>query len=122
MPETLSIASPSVVAEPALVPRNTARVAISILLTVLDSWAVVAFGGTLYRVSAHHPIWVVLLFVSLFASLARTWYLALADRQRHPSTHPTESRREENFYVPQPGKDVRLQAVQLARPRRQHHP
>ena len=85
MPETLSIASPSVVAEPALVPRNTARVAISILLTVLDSWAVVAFGGTLYRVSAHHPIWltgVVLLFVSLFALLARTWYLALAVRQR----------------------------------------
>ena len=85
MPETLSIASPSVVAEPALVPRNTARVAISILLTVLDSWAVVAFGGTLYRVSAHHPIWltgIVVLFVSLFASLARTWYLARADRQR----------------------------------------
>ena len=81
MPGTLSIASPSVVAEPALVPRNTARLAISILLTVLDSWAVVAFGGTLCRVSVHHPIWftgVVLLFVSLFASLARTWYLALA--------------------------------------------
>ena len=85
MPESLLIASPSAVSEPALIPRNTARVAISILLTVLDSWAVVAFGGTLYRVSAHHPIWltgVVLLFVSVFASLARTWYLALAVRQR----------------------------------------
>ena len=85
MPETLSIASPSVVAETALVPRNTARVAISILLTVLDSWAVIAFGGTLYRVSAHHPIWltgIILLFVSLFASLERTWYLALAVRPR----------------------------------------
>ena len=85
MPESMSIASPSAVSEPALIPRNTARVAISILLTVLDSWAVVAFGGMLYRVSAHHPIWltgVVLLFVSLFASLARTWYLALAVRQR----------------------------------------
>ena len=85
MPETLSIASPSAVAEPALVPRNAARVAISILLTVLDSWAVIAFGGTLYRVSAHHPIWltgIVVLFVSLFASLARAWYLALAVRPR----------------------------------------
>ena len=85
MPETLSIASPSVVAEPALVPRNTARAAISILLTVLDSWAVIAFGGTLCRVSAHHPIWltgIVVLFVSLFASLARTWYLALPVRPR----------------------------------------
>ena len=85
MPETLSIASPSVVAESALVPRNTARVAISIVLTVFDSWAVIAFGGTLYRVSAHHPIWligIVVLFVSLFASLARTWYLALAVRPR----------------------------------------
>ncbi len=85
MPETLSIASPSAVAEPALIPRNTVRVAISIMLTVLDSWAVVAFGGMLYRVSAHHPIWltgIVLLFVSLFASLARTWYLALAVRPR----------------------------------------
>ena len=85
MPESLSIASPSVAAEPALVPRNTARVAISTLLTVLDSWAVVAFGGTLYHVSAHHPVWlmgIVLLFVSLFASLARTWYLALAVRPR----------------------------------------
>ena len=83
MLETLSIASPSVVAEPALVPRNTARVAISIVLTVLDSWAVIAFGGTLYRVSAHHPIWltgIILLFVFLFASLARTWYLALPVR------------------------------------------
>ncbi len=85
MPETRSIASPSVVAEPALVPRNTARVAISILLTVLDSWAVISFGGTLYRVSAHHPIWltgIILLFVSLFASVARTWYLALPVRPR----------------------------------------
>jgi len=85
MPETLSIASQSAGAEPALIPRNTARVAISVLLTVLDSWAVIAFGGTLYRVSAHHPIWltgIVVLFVSLFASLARTWYLALAVRPR----------------------------------------
>lgn len=85
MPETLSIASPPAVAEPALIPRNTSRVAISVLLTVLDSWAVIAFGGTLYRVSAHHTFWlagIVLLFVSLFASLARTWYLALAVRSR----------------------------------------
>ena len=75
----------SAVAEPALIPRNTTRVAISILLTLLDSWAVVIFGGTLYRVSAHHPIWligIVLLFVSLFASLARTWYLTLHVRPR----------------------------------------
>ena len=85
MPETLSIASPSAVAEPALIPRSTARVAISILLTVLDSWAVVIFGGTLYRVSAQNPVFltgIVLLFVSLFASLARTWYLALSVRPR----------------------------------------
>ena len=80
MPESLSIASMSAVAEPALIPRSTARVAISILLTVLDSWAVVVFRGMLCNVSAHHPIWltgIVLLFVSLFALLARTWYLAL---------------------------------------------
>ena len=85
MPETLSVASPPGIAESALIQRNTARVAISVLLTVLDSWAVVAFGGTLYRVSAHHPIWltgIVVLFVSLFASLAKTWYLALAVRPR----------------------------------------
>ncbi len=85
MPETLSNASMSAVAEPALIPRSTARLAISILLTVLNSWAVIAFGGTLYRVSAHHPLWltgIVVLFVSLFASLARTWYLALAVRPR----------------------------------------
>jgi len=37
MPETLSNASMSAVAEPALIPRSTARLAISILLTVLDS-------------------------------------------------------------------------------------
>ena len=85
MPETLSIASPSAVADPVLIPSNTARVAISILLTLLDSWAVVVFGGTLYRVSAQNPVFltgIVLLFVSLFASLARTWYLALAVRPR----------------------------------------
>jgi len=85
MPEFLSIASPSAVAGPALIPRNTARVAISILLTLLDSWAVVAFGGTLCHLSAHQPIWltgIVLLFVSLFASLGRTWYLALPVRPR----------------------------------------
>ena len=85
MAESLSIASMSAVAEPALIPRSTARLAISILLTVLNSWAVIAFGGTLYRVSADHPTWltgIVVLFVSLFASLARTWYLALAVRPR----------------------------------------
>ena len=85
MPETLSIASPPAVAESQPVPRNTARVAVSVLLTVLDSWAVIAFGGTLYRVSAYHPIWltgIAMLFVSLFASLARTWYLALSVRPR----------------------------------------
>ena len=85
MAESLSIASMSAVAEPALIPRSTARVAISILLTVLDSWAVVVFGGMLCDVSAHHRIWfigIVLLFVSLFASLARTWYLALPVRRR----------------------------------------
>lgn len=85
MPETLSIASSSAIAESESIPRNTARMAISVLLTVLNSWAVVAFGGMLYRVSAHHTIWltgIVLLFVSLFASLARTWYLALAVRPR----------------------------------------
>jgi hypothetical protein len=85
MPETLSIASPSAAVEPALFQRNTARVSTSILLTVLDSWAVIAFGGTLCHVSAHHPIWltgIVLLYVSLFASLARTWYLALPVRRR----------------------------------------
>ena len=85
MPEFLSIASPSAVAEPSLFPCNTARVAISILLTVLDSWAVIAFRGMLCNVSAHHPIWltgIVLVFVSLFASLARTWYLALPVRPR----------------------------------------
>jgi hypothetical protein len=57
----------------------------SILLTVLDSWAVVAFGGTLYRVSAQNPVFltgIVLHFVALFASLARTWYLALPVRLR----------------------------------------
>jgi len=85
LPESLSIASMSAVAEPALIPRSTARVAISILLTVLDSWAVVVFRGMLCNVSAHHPIWltgIVLLFVSLFALLARTWYLALPVRPR----------------------------------------
>ena len=85
MPETLSIASMSAGAKPALIPRSTARVAISILLTVPDSLAAIAFGGTLYRVSAHHPIWlsgIILLFVSLFASLSRTWYLALPVRPR----------------------------------------
>jgi len=85
MPETLSVASPPGIAESALIQRNTARVAISVLLTVLDSWAVVVFGGTLYRVSAQNPVFltgIVLLFVSLFASLARTWYLALSVRPR----------------------------------------
>ena len=85
MPESLSIASPQVVVEAQPIPRNTVRVAISILLTVLDSWAVVFFGGAIYQVSAHHPIWltgIVLLFVSLFASLVRTWHLALALRPR----------------------------------------
>jgi hypothetical protein len=85
MPESLSIASMSAVAEPALIPRNTARVSISILLTVLDSSAVVVSRGMLCNVSAHHPIWltgIVLVFVSLFASLARTWYLALPVRPR----------------------------------------
>ena len=83
----------------------------SILLTVLDSWAVVAFGGTLYRVSAQNPVFltgIVLHFVALFASLARTWYLALPVRPRSPPTRPTQFSKRGELYVPQPGKNVRL--------------
>ena len=85
MSESLLIASAPAVAESLPIPCNAAGVTISILLSALDSWAVFAFAGPLYHISAHNPIWltgIVLLFVSLFASLARTWYLALAVRPR----------------------------------------
>jgi hypothetical protein len=65
--------------------RIAARVAVCVLLTVLDSGAVVAFGGTLYRTTINHPIWftgIILLFMSLFGSLARAWFLALPVRSR----------------------------------------
>jgi len=91
-PESLSIASPSAGSRTVLISRNTAGVAISILLTLLDSWAAVAFGGTLYRVSAHHPIWftgVVLLFVSLSPHWQEpgTWRW-LSGRVNHQPSNP----------------------------------
>jgi len=57
MPESLSIASPSAVSEPTLISRNTTRVAISILLTVLDFMGCCRlWRNALSRLPPIHPI------------------------------------------------------------------
>lgn len=76
-------------ARSAVVPTSTnrfaLRLAISVLLTVLDAAVVVNYGPALHQVSSGNPLLVTglgLLLVCLLGSLARTWFLALCAREK----------------------------------------
>ena len=68
---------------PCFLPRFALRFALCVLLTSLDAGVTALFGRTLYRASAHHPLWfagVSLLFGALLASLIRVWTLTFRGR------------------------------------------
>lgn len=61
------------------------RLAVSLVLTVLNLTVIGSFAGTLYRATAHNALQqagVTLLIAALLGSLARVWLLALRIRTR----------------------------------------
>ena len=61
------------------------RLAVCLVLTVLNAAAIGKFAGTLYRATAHNSFrqaGVTLLLAALLGSLARVWLLALRSRTR----------------------------------------
>jgi len=63
--------------------RFALRFVLCVLLTSLDAGVTAQFGRTLYRATAHHPLWFVgvsLLFGALLASLIRVWTLTFRGR------------------------------------------
>jgi hypothetical protein len=59
------------------------RFVLCVLLTSLDAGVTALFGRTLYRATAHHPLWFVgvnLLFGALLTSLIRVWTLTFRGR------------------------------------------
>lgn len=56
------------------------RLALCVVLTVVNAIVVARFAGVLYLASSHHPFaqaGVTLLFSALIASLARCWFLTV---------------------------------------------
>jgi hypothetical protein len=85
MPNIPRIISAPVEYVPIFSARFILRLLISFLLTSLDAVVIAAYGVTLYRVSANHPVWQVgltLLFAMMLGSLAKVWLLTLRSRSR----------------------------------------
>ena len=77
MPRTVSEPAECV---PVLSVRFVSRIAICLLLTILDAGVIATYGPTLYQVSSSHPSWLVvlaLLFGTMLVSLVRVWGLTL---------------------------------------------
>jgi hypothetical protein len=69
----------------ASINRFQRRLAICLVLTVLNAIVVTNFIGPLYRATIHdalQQIGVTLLFAALVGSLTRMWYLTLTSRSR----------------------------------------
>ena len=85
MPNIPRIISAPVEYVPVFSARFILRLLISFLLTSLDAGVIAAYGVTLYRVSANHPVWQValtFLFAIMLGSLAKVWRLTLRSRSR----------------------------------------
>jgi hypothetical protein len=85
MPNIPRIVSAPVDYVPIFSLRFVLRLVPGVLLTSLDAGVIATCGGTLYRVSAGHPLWLVgltLLFATLLASLIRVWTLTLRGQSR----------------------------------------
>ena len=85
MPNSNPIASTQPLEAAACINRYQSRLAICLLLTVLNAIVVANFAGQLYRATTHdlpQQIGVTLLFAGLVGSLTRMWVLTLTSRPR----------------------------------------
>ena len=85
----MSISSPFASTQPVGAAASTKnfhrRLAICLVLTVLNAIVVANFAGQLYRATTHdlpQQIGVTLLFAGLVGSLTRMWFLTLTSRPR----------------------------------------
>jgi hypothetical protein len=70
---------------PVLSTRFVGRVAICVIVTLLDIAVVASFGPALYQVSIGHSIWQVglaILFAAMFLTLVHAWVQTLRRRFR----------------------------------------
>jgi hypothetical protein len=70
---------------PVLSARFARRVAVCVLITVLDVAVITTFGPTLYQVSLGHPFWLAglaILFATMFFTLVHAWIQTLRGRFR----------------------------------------
>ena len=80
MPNIPRIVSVPVEYIPVLSARFARRVAVCVLVTVLDAAVIATFGPTLYQVSLGHPFWLAglaILFATMFYTLAHVWIQTL---------------------------------------------
>jgi hypothetical protein len=85
MPNSSPLASTQSLEAAASINRFQRRLAICLVLTVLNAIIVANFAGPLYRATTHdalQQIGVTLLFAALVGSLARMWFLTLTSRPR----------------------------------------
>ena len=85
MPSSSPLAATQPLEVAASINRFQRRLAICLVLTVLNAIVVTNFIGPLYRATIHdalQQIGVTLLFAALVVSLTRMWYLTLTSRPR----------------------------------------
>jgi hypothetical protein len=85
MPNSSPLAATQPLEAAASINRFQRRLAICLVLTVLNVIVVTNFTGTLYRATIHdalQQIGVTLLFAALVGSLTRMWFLTLTSRPR----------------------------------------
>jgi predicted acyltransferase len=85
MPNPSLLASTQPLEAAASINRFPRRLAICLVLTVLNAIVVANFVGPLYRATTHdvlQEIGVTLLFAALVGSLTRMWFLTLTSRPR----------------------------------------
>jgi hypothetical protein len=85
MPNIPRIVSAPVEYIPVLSARFARRVAVCVLVTMLDLAVIATFGPTLYRVSIGHSFWLAglaILFATMFFTLAHAWIQTLRGRFR----------------------------------------
>jgi hypothetical protein len=76
MPNTPRIVSAPVEYIPVLSARFARRVAVCVLVTVIDLAVITTSGPTLYQVSIGHPFWqggLALLFATMFLTVVHAW-------------------------------------------------
>ena len=85
MPNIPRIVSAPVEYVPALSTRFAGRIAVCVLMTVLDVAVTAACAPPLYQVSIGHPVWLAgisPLFAAMFVTLVHIWIRTLRGRSR----------------------------------------